>query len=55
MARSLLMSIVRMFGPDNSKVNQDILTYTKTEYKNDWQWEYNRLVDQYNRTGVFGR
>jgi hypothetical protein len=32
-------------------VHKDILTYAKTEYKREWQHEYNRLVAQLNTTG----
>ena len=46
----LVNVLVSMFGPSSSAQN-DILTYAKTEYKNDWKFKYNQLMDQYTRTG----
>ena len=51
MAR-LLDTLVSMFGPRNS-AQSDILTYAKTEYKNDWKHKYNELMDRYTRTGAW--
>tara|TARA_Y100001937_G_scaffold119275_1_gene174735 strand:- start:670 stop:891 length:222 start_codon:yes stop_codon:yes gene_type:complete len=49
---SVVKVLVSMFGPRNSAQN-DILTYAKTEYKNDWKHKYNELMDRYNRTGAW--
>tara|TARA_B100001175_G_scaffold267892_1_gene239070 strand:+ start:342 stop:593 length:252 start_codon:yes stop_codon:yes gene_type:complete len=51
MAR-LVNVLVSMFGPRNSAQN-DILTFVKTEYRNEWQTKYNQLLDEYNRTGAW--
>lgn len=49
---SIVNVLVSMFGPRNSAQN-DILTYAKTEYKNDWKHKYNELMDRYTRTGAW--
>ena len=49
---SIVNVLVSMFGPRNSAQN-DILTYAKTEYKNDWRFKYNQLLEEYNRTGAW--
>ena len=49
---SLVKVLVSMFGPRNSAQN-DILTYAKTEYKNDWRFKYNQLITQYETTGAW--
>ena len=51
MAR-LLDTLVSMFGRHNSAEN-DILTFVKTEYRNEWQQKYNQLLDEYQRTGAW--
>ncbi len=49
---SLVNVLVSVFGRHNSAAS-DILTYAKTEYKKDWQHEYRRLLDEYERTGAW--
>ena len=46
----MLDALVSMFGRHNSAEN-DILTFVKTEYRNEWQQKYYQLLDEYNRTG----
>ena len=49
MTKLFFEGFVNMFR--GQSVHTDILTYAKTEYKRDWQHEYNRLVAQLNTTG----
>ena len=50
MAR-MLDVLVSMFGTRNS-AHHDMLTYAKTEYREDWQHKYNQLMTQYETTGA---
>lgn len=47
---NLVNVLVSVFGRHNSAAS-DILTYVKTEYRNEWQQKYYQLLDEYNRTG----
>ena len=51
MAR-MLDKLVSMFGPHRS-AEDDILTFVKTEYRNEWRQKYYQLLDEYNRTGAW--
>ena len=48
----MLDALVSMFGRHNSAEN-DILTFVKTEYKNDWRFKYDQLMTQYETTGAW--
>lgn len=51
MAR-MLDVLVSMFGT-RSSAHHDMLTYAKTEYKNDWRFKYDQLMTQYETTGAW--
>ena len=43
----MLDKLVSMFGPHRS-AEDDILTFVKTEYRNEWRQKYYQLLDEYN-------
>ena len=53
MANMLFAGLVSFLSGRSNNVHKDILTYAKTEYKNDWRFKYNQLLEEYNRTGAW--
>ena len=51
MAKIFFAGLVSFLSGRSNDVHKDILTYAKTEYKNDWKYQYEKLTDQFNRTG----
>ena len=51
MAKMLFAGLVSFLSGRSNDVHKDILTYARTEYKNDWKYQYEKLSEQYNRTG----
>ena len=43
-----LRNVRRWIGSNfmNDRLEQNYLTWAKTEYKNDWQFHYHRLVNE---------
>tara|TARA_B100000927_G_scaffold259858_1_gene229082 strand:- start:359 stop:613 length:255 start_codon:yes stop_codon:yes gene_type:complete len=51
---NLVNVLVSMFGSYSARNTElDILTYCKTEYKDNWRHEYDRLVDQFRQKGTW--
>ena len=48
----LLDVLVSMFGT-RSSAQHDMLTYAKTEYKQDWRFKYDQLMTQYQTQGAW--
>ena len=55
MANMIFAGLVSFLSGRSNNVHKDILTYAKTEYKNDWKYQYNRLSEQFERTGKWGQ
>tara|TARA_Y100001972_G_C7578489_1_gene290193 strand:+ start:101 stop:271 length:171 start_codon:yes stop_codon:yes gene_type:complete len=53
MARMLdaLVSMFGSFSANNAEL--EILTYCKTEFKNNWKHEYDRLVNEFRQKGTW--
>tara|TARA_B100000963_G_scaffold360220_1_gene390312 strand:+ start:6664 stop:6903 length:240 start_codon:yes stop_codon:yes gene_type:complete len=51
---NLVNALVSMFGSYSARnAELEILTYCKTEFKNNWKHEYNRLVNEFRQKGTW--
>ena len=54
MVKSMIDSLVSMFGRNSSRWEQDILTWARTEYKNDWQYAYHFMIRNNGKAPTIG-
>tara|TARA_B100000674_G_scaffold421223_1_gene372756 strand:- start:75 stop:242 length:168 start_codon:yes stop_codon:yes gene_type:complete len=55
MAQAFFDGLVSFLSGRSNNVHREILTYAKTEYKNDWKYQYQKLSEQFERTGKWGK
>ena len=54
MVKSMIDSLVSMFGRNSSRWEQEMLTWAKTEYKKDWQYAYQYMIKNGGRAPTTG-
>jgi len=54
MAKSIINSLVSMFGRNSSRWERDMLTWAQTEYKKDWQYAYQYMLQHKGRAPTIG-
>lgn len=54
MVKNLKNCLVSMFGRNSSSWEKDMLTWAKTEYKNDWQYAYHYMLKNKGRAPTVG-
>lgn len=52
--KSIIDGLVSMFGRNSSRWEKDMLTWAKTEYKNDWQFAYHYMLKHKGRAPTIG-
>jgi len=54
MVKSIVNSLVSMFGRNSSRWDHDILIWARTEYKNDWQYAYYYMLNNNGKAPIIG-
>ena len=53
MGKSITNILVSMFGRNKSRENE-LLTWAKTEYGNDWRFAYQHMLDNHGKAPKMG-
>lgn len=54
MAKTIINSLVSMFGRNSSRWERDMLTWAQTEYKKDWRYAYQYMLEHKGRAPTVG-
>lgn len=54
MTEKLFAGFVSVFGRKNTKFEKEMLTYAKTEFRNDWRYAYQHMIENNGKAPRMG-